>query len=176
MDTISPARNKILLAFSSPNTPQKAMHQLCIRKIEFNFYLKNNLLKCLNPEERRARFYVMTDKARKLLNQPPSEIDLNKDWECIGWILSSPRQRLVALRSVDDRKLYSEEVRMVATQLNCHISRPSMKDILKELVERRLVGTEILERVRFYWISSYGKKIKDELAVIAPLVPSISGI
>jgi len=174
MDNISPSNKRILLAFSSPCTPKKARHQLCLKKITFKEYLKNKLLKCLTPDERNTKLYVLTDKARMLLGEPPSAIDLNKDWKCIGWLLASPRQRLVVLRSVDDRKLCSEEVRMVATMLNCRISRPSMKDILKELVGRRLVDTEIMEHVRFYWITDYGKKIKDEMAVIAPLSPAIS--
>jgi len=49
-----------------------------------------------------------------------------------------------------------------------------MKDILKELVEKHLVDTEILEGIRFYWIAPYGQKIKDELAVIEPLSSAIS--
>ncbi len=173
---ISPASKRILLSFSSPTTPKKAMHQLCVRKIKFNIYVNAGLLKCLNPEEKRARFYVLTEKARKLLSLPPSELDLHKDWKCIGWILSSPKMKLTVLRFVDERKLYSEEIRMRATQFNWHLSRPSVKGILKKLVEKHLVDTEILEGIRFYWITPYGQKIKDELAVLAPLSPAISSV
>ena len=171
---ISTASKRILLAFSSPATPKKAMHQLCVRKIKFQIYVNAGLLKCLNPEEKRARFYVLTEKARKLLSLPHSDVDLHKDWKCIGWILSSPKMKLTVLRFVDERKLCSEEVRMRATQFNWHLSRSSMKDILKELVGKHLVDTELLEGIRFYWIAPYGQKIKDELAVIEPLSSAIS--
>jgi DNA-binding MarR family transcriptional regulator len=169
---ISPANKRILLAFSTPKTPQKAMLELCLKKIGFNDYIKAGLLKCLNPEESRARFYVLADKARKLLSQPPCDVSLHKDWNCIGWVMSGPKMKLAVLRCVDERKLYSEEIRIRASQFNCHLSRTSVKDILKGLVEKHLVDTEIMERVRFYWITPHGQKIKDELAVIAPLSPS----
>jgi len=103
---ISPASKRILLAFSSPSTPKKAMHLLCVRKIKFQIYVNAGLLKCLNPEEKRARFYVLTEKARKLLSLPPSELDLHKDWECIGWIISSPKMKLTVLRFVDGIRYY----------------------------------------------------------------------
>jgi hypothetical protein len=152
------------------------MHELCLKKIKFRLFIKDGLLKCLNPKTDKARFYVLTNKARKILKQPPSEVNLNKDWECIGWVLSSPKMKLVILRCVDGRKLYSEEIRMRATQFNYHLSRPCVKDILKSLLEKRLVNSEIMEHVRFYWITPYGQKIKDDLAVIAPLAPAISSL
>jgi len=166
---ISPANKRILLAFSIPKTPHQAMFELCLKKIMFAPYIKAGLLKCLNPEESRARFYLLTDKARKLLNQPPCNIGLHKDWNCIGWVMSGPKMKLVVLRCVDERKLYSEEIRIRAGQFNCHLSRTSVKGILKGLAEKHLVDTEIMQRVRFYWITPHGQKIKDELAVIAPL-------
>lgn len=87
--------------------------------------------------------------------------------------MSSPRQRLVVLRSVNEQKLISEEIRMKATQLNSHLTRESTKVILKDLGERKLTDSEILERIRFYWITEFGKKIKDEMAVLSPLTPTI---
>lgn len=172
----NPRTRQILLNFSSPRTPRQARLNLSVKKLELRPFLKTGLLKCLNPDSRKGRFYTLTEKARKILEPDCPECNLDKDWEIIGWIVASPQQRLVALRSVYENKLCSEEVRMRATLLNCHISRVSMKNILKELVGKRLVDTEILERIRFYWIAPYGQKIKDELAVIAPLSPAISGI
>lgn len=173
---ISPASKRILLAFAYPKTPKQAQVELSVKKIKLKPFLEKHFLKCLNPECRKGRFYIITERTRKILEPNCPEFNLRKDWPIIGWIMASPRQRLVALRSVDERKLYSEEVRMRATQFNWHISRPSMKNILKELVGKHLVDTEILERIRFYWIAPYGQKIKDELAVLAPLSPAISSV
>ncbi len=166
----NPRIKQILLIFSTPKTPKQAAHQLSIRKIKLTSLIKNHLLKCLNPDSRKGRFYVLTDKAREILPQCP-ETDINKDWDCIGWILSSPRQRLAIMRCVDGRKLTSEEIRMRATQFNSSISQSSAKNILRELVEKRLIDSEILERIRLYWLSSYGRKIKDEITVCYPLSP-----
>lgn len=165
----NPRARQILLIFASPKTPKQAQIDLSVRKIKLKPFLDKHLLKCLNPECRKGRFYTLTETTRKALEPNCPECSLDKDWHIIGWVLASPRQRLVALRSVDDRKLCSEEVRMRSTQLNCHISRPSMKNILKELIQKHLVDTEILMRERFYWINSYGQEIKNELAVLAPL-------
>lgn len=172
---ISPASRQTLLVFSMPKTPKQAQIELSVKEVRCWEFLRKGLLKCLNPESKRGRFYILSDKARECLKIPCPHFILDNDWEVIGWLASSPRQRLVILRCTDERKLTSEEIRMRATQLNCHLSRTSTKTILKSLIGRHLITTEILERIRFYWINAYGKKIKDELAVIAPLAPAISG-
>lgn len=172
----NPRTRQILLAFSYPKTPKQVQIELSIRKIKLKPFFDKHLLKCLNPGCRKGRFYIITETTREILQPNCPECSLDKDWEIIGWVIASPRQRLVALRSVDERKLCSEEVRMRSTQFNCHISRPSMKNILKELIQKHLVDTEMFMRERFYWISNYGQEIKDELAVLAPLSPSISSV
>jgi hypothetical protein len=170
---ISPANKRILLAFSLPRTPKTAMHILCLKKIKFNLFIKEGLLKCLNPEEKIARFYALTEKTRELLSLPKS-CDENKEWGIIGWVMASPRQRLVVLRSANEQKLTSEEIRARATQLNAKLTRISTKNVLNELIEKHLVDTEVLERMKFYWLTSSGIKIKQELAVISPLSPLFS--
>ena len=162
-----PKRREILLVFTTPKTVKQAEKELCLRKLTLKSFLRNGFLQCLNPGTRKGRFYALTEKARECLPGCP-DCDINKDWDCIGWVLSSPRMRLAVLRCVDDRKLYSEEIRMRATQFNSHLSRPNIKKPLRQLVEKHLVDSEIIERIRFYWISDYGQKIKDELAVLCP--------
>lgn len=169
-----PKRREILLVFAEPKTLKQAERELCLRKLTLKSFLKNHFLQCLNPDARKGRFYVLTEKARDCLKPNCFEFDINKDWDCIGWIVSSPRMRLAVLRCIDERKLYSEEIRMMATQFNSHLSRSNVKKALRQLIERHLVDSEILERIRFYWITSYGQKIKEELAVISPLHPSFS--
>lgn len=116
----------------------------------------------------------MTPKTRQCLKDNCPEDDLNKNWELIGWIISSPRQRLVVLRAVDERKLYSEEIRAKATQFNCHLSRTSAKTILNSLVEKHLIDSETLERVRFYWINHHGLRIRQDINAIVPISPLFS--
>lgn len=163
----NPRTKQILLVFATPKTPKQAAHQLSAKKLKLTSLIKEHLIHCLNPQSRKGRFYVLTEKARESMECP--DCDTNKDWECIGWIISSPRQRLAIIRCVDERKLCSEEIRMRATQFNSHFSRTSIKTMLKEFIERHLIDSELLERIRFYWISKHGQKIKDELAFIAPL-------
>ncbi|MBN1156816.1 hypothetical protein JXA85_04310 [Candidatus Woesearchaeota archaeon] len=169
---IPTASKQILLVFSTPKTPKQAAHELSVRKIRLGDFLKKHLLRCLNPEARKGRFYTLTKKARECLKC--HDYNTSKDWDCIGWVISSPRQRLVILRCTDERKLTSEEIRMRATQFNASLTRPGTKATLRELVGRHLVNTEILERLRFYWITQHGSKIKDEVAVIEPITSLIS--
>jgi hypothetical protein len=169
-----PGTRQILLVFSLPKTPKQAQVELSVRKLKLRPFLEKHLLKCLNPEARKGRFYVLSDKARKSLKVSCFENNINEDWELIGWIIASPRQRLVVLRSANEQKLTSEEIRARGTQLNAKLTRISTKNILNELIEKHLVNAEILERLKFYWLTSYGIKIKQEMAVIAPLSPLFS--
>lgn len=166
-------RKEILLAFSIPKTPKQVEITLSIRKIKLKPFLEKGFLKCLNPIGRKGRFYVLTQKARECLGLGYQEYDMKKDWELIGWIMASPRQRLIVLRFIDERKLCSEEIRMRATQFTHHLTRESTKVILKDLINKHLVGSEILERIRFYWITEYGQKIKDEMATLSPLTQTL---
>lgn len=165
----NPEVRQVLLVFSSPQTHRQAKLKLSVKNLKLRPFLETDLLKCLNPDLKKGRFYTLTQRARDILKIECNTVDFDKDWEMIGWVIASPQQRLVALRSVDEKKLCSEEVRIRATMLNCHISRISMKNTLKELMQKQLVDTEILQRERFYWISTYGQKIKNDLAVIVPL-------
>jgi hypothetical protein len=165
----NPKTKQILLAFSMPKTPKQVQTTLSIRKIKLKPFIEKGFLECLNPKCRKGRFYVLTQETRERLGLECQECDLNKNWELIGWIMASPKQRLIVLRFIDERKLCSEEVRMRATQLTRHLTRESTKVILKDLINKHLAGSEILERIRFYWITQYGQKIKDEMAVLSPL-------
>jgi hypothetical protein len=171
----NPRIKQVLLVFSIPKTPTQAARELSLRKLKLKPFLENHLLKCLNPEARKGRFYIVSEKARKCYKILCSDSS-GKNWECIGWIISSPRQRLAIMRCIDDRKLTSEEIRMRATQFNSHLSRSSTKNILRELGARHLVDSDILEGFKFYWANLYGLKIKNELAVIAPISPGFSSV
>lgn len=170
----NPRTKQALLIFATPKTPRQAEIQLSVKKLKLKPFLEKHLLRCLNPECRKGRFYILTDKAREYLKPNYHECDLNKDWELIGWIMASPRQRLIVLRCIDERKLYSEEIRMRATQFTSHLTRESTTIILKELIGKHLADSEIIERIRFYWITEHGKKIRDEMAVLAPIFSSLS--
>lgn len=169
----NPKTKQLLLAFSIPKTPKQVEAMLSLSKIKLKPLLEKGFLKCLNPKGRKGRFYVLTQKTRECLGLGCQECALNKNWELIGWLMASPKQRLIVLRCIDERKLYSEEVRMRATQLTSHLTRESTKVILKDLINKHLADSEILERIRFYWITTYGQKIKDEMATISPLTRTL---
>ena len=171
--TDKPEVKQVLLVFSLPKTPKQAQRELSVRKLKLRPFLEKHLLKCLNPEARKGRFYVLSDKARKSLKST-SSVSSDLNWELIGWIIASPRQRLVVLRSANEQKLTSEEIRARGTQFNAKLTRISTKNILNELIEKHLVNAEILERLKFYWLTSYGIKIKQEMTVIAPISPLFS--
>ena len=80
----------------------------------------------------------------------------------MGWIIASPRQRYVILKTmaIDTVKRTSEHIRKRALALNRHLTRISTKEILKELIGEYLIETELAEtRRRYYWISENGKSI-----------------
>ena len=129
-----PKVNQIILSFSVPKTPRQVEKELGIKKLKLKPFLEKHLLELLNPEAKKARFYIMTNKARRLLKLPGSNKESNKNWDFIGWIMASPRQRLVVLKIVDSEKKTSEEIREKASRLNPHLTRISTKGILKELI------------------------------------------
>lgn len=167
----NPRIRKILLIFASPKTPKQAARELNTGRIKLRNYLDTHLIECLNPGARKGKFYIASEEARKCLNLFSPEIENCNDWEIIGWIIASPRQRLAIMRCVDEKKLASEEIRMRATQFNSNLTRPATKKTLKHLVQKHLLDSEIMERIRFYWLNEFGARIKDELAVIAPISP-----
>ncbi len=155
---------QILVSFSVPRTPKQVEKRLNIKKLKMKPFLEKHLLKSLNPGARKARLYVVTNKARRLLKLPVSRKKANKDWDLIGWVMSSPRQRLVVLKVVDSVKKASEDIRRKASRLNPHLSRISTKGILKDLVSRGLVETQIGDDGRrYYWISQKGRLVADDL-------------
>ncbi len=163
-----PRIRQILLIFASPKTPRQA-EKAYGSKLKLKPFIQENFLECLNPNARKGRLYLVSKEVRKCFNLSYPETENCGNWEVMGWIVASPRQRLVIMRCVDERKLASEEIRMRATQFNANLTRPATKKTLSQLVQKHLLDSEVLERIRFYWINEFGIKIKQELAVIAPI-------
>lgn len=159
--------NRILYLFSTPCTPRQVERALNINKLKMRPYLNKGLVKALNPEGRKGRFYLLTDKGRKLLDLPDTEVMDKKDWGLISWVMASPRQRLVVLRTIaiDSTRRTSEEIRIRAARLNPRLSRLSTKAILQELVDKGLAETIMNEsaRKRYYWISGEGMKLSNDI-------------
>lgn len=152
-----PAKKRVLLSFSIPKTPKEAERELGLKKLKTRPYVEKGLLIPLNPVATKGRLYALTAKARKLLDLSHQGKTLAySDWALIGWIRSSPLQRFVVMKTVDTVKRTSEELREKASKLNPHISRTSMKGILKALVGRGLVDTEMNRGKRYYWVNDNG--------------------
>ena len=143
-----PKINQILVSFSVPKTPKQVEKEVCVRKLKMKPFVGKRLVRCLNPEARKGRLYMLTNKARKLLKLSNCKKVINKDWDLIGWIMASPKQRLVILKKVDSVKRISEKIRKRASQLNPHLSRISTKGILKELISKDLIETEMIKSIR----------------------------
>lgn len=161
-----PRNKSILLAFSIPNTPTRVEQELRIHKLKLAPFLSKGLLECLNPTARKGRFYILTIKTRKILQLSGKRKGLSNDWQLIGRIISSPKQLLAVLQTVDEQERTSEEIRLNASQRNPCLSRISTKTVLRLLIAAKLVNTALIERRRFYWITEYGMKIRNELDAI----------
>ena len=129
-------------------------------------FLEKHLLKLLNPEAKKGRLYVLTNKARKLLGLSHCKNNYTTEWSSIGWIMASKRQRLVVLKVMDSVKRTSENIRERASKYNTHLTRISTKEILKELISKGLIETIIAGRKRYYWINV---KSKESLNIIMSL-------
>ena len=77
--------------------------------------------------------------------------------------MASPRQRFIVLNAVDSKKRTSEEIRERASGLNSNLSRISTKGILKELIGKGLIETEMSEKKRYYWISEKGRLLVKDM-------------
>ena len=157
---------QILFAFSNPKTPRQIETELRIKKFKAKPYIDKGLLKILNPEGRKGRLYTLTGKARRILGLSVGKKLNNRDWNLIGRVLASPKQKLVVLRVLDSLKRTSEDIRGRASKFNSHLSRISTKGVLRELVKDGLVLSEMGDRKRYYWISDNGRKILGDLGSI----------
>ena len=83
----------------------------------------------------------------------------------IGWIIASPRQRVVILKVLDGIQRTSENLRERASQYNPHLSRISTKEILKDLIKKGLVKSKMVEKKRYYWISEKGRVVRERLVL-----------
>lgn len=175
-----PTNNKILSSFSVPKTPTQVKNELGVGKFNLKPFVKRRLIKCLNPQGQKGKLYVLTNKAKKLLNiSIPAEKN-PKDYPLIGWILASPKQRYVVLKalSLNSAKRTSDEIMQKVLNFNPSVTRISTKSILKELINKGLVETELtptLRKVinghpiygkklrRYYWINEKGKLLASNL-------------
>ncbi len=156
---LCPAIKQVLEAFSEPKTPKQVEKELGIKKLKLKPFVEKGLLTSLNPMARKSRFYVPTSKARRLLGLPDPRDNVHENWDLKGWIMASPRQRLVVLKVTDSKKRTSEDLRERASKVNPRLTRISTKGILKELINRGLIETELRDRKRYYWISDRGRSI-----------------
>ena len=155
--------HRILLSFSTPKTPTQVEKELGIKKLKLKPFVDNDFLRILSPEAKKARFYVLTDKARRLLELSDPITYNDKNWDLISWIMASPRQRLVVLQVVDSAKRTSENIRGRASRFNPHLTRISTKGILNELIGKGLIESKIIGLKRYYWIDERGKILVREL-------------
>jgi DNA-binding PadR family transcriptional regulator len=160
---------KILYSFSLPKTPTQVKNEFNIQKFSLKPYLKRGLLKCLNIDGKKGRLYVLTNRARNIFKIPMPTERKQIDYDLIGWILASPKQRYVVLKrlSLNSSKCSSEEIRSKSSHLNLCLTRISTKAILRELIDKELVETEMgRNNRRYYWINEDGKALAGDIQSI----------
>lgn len=161
-----PNIKQILLAFLVPKTPRQAEIELEINKIKLKPFIDNELIELLNPESKKGKLYIMTNNARLLLGLGVFNKHSINNWDIIGWLLASPKQRLSVLKSMDLIKRNSEDIRLRASRYNPYLTRISTKQILKELLSYNLVETEMVGRKRYYWLGSTGYILVNDISII----------
>ena len=152
-----PKVKEILISFLFPRTPGQVEKKLGMKKLKLKPFLEKHLIKTLNQNARKGRLYILTNKAKKFLQLSDSIKSRDVSWDIIGWIMASPRQRHVVLKAMDSVKRTSENIRIRASRYNSNLTRISTKQILKELIGKGLIDTEMKGRKRYYWLSEKGK-------------------
>ena len=158
-----PKVKEILISFLLPRTPGQVEKKLGMKKLKLKPFLEKHLIKTLNQNARKGRLYILTNKAKKFLQLSNSIKSSDINWDIIGWIMASPRQRLVVIKTMDSVKRTSENIRERASRYNSNLTRISTKQILKELNSNGLIETEMIGRKRYYWISEKGKKVVNDI-------------
>jgi predicted transcriptional regulator len=151
-----PKINRILLSFSVPQTPRYVESKLGIKKLKMRPFLKKGLIRGLNSGARKGKLFVLTRKSRNLLKLTSPKKAKDTNWSLLGWIMASPRQRMVVLKAMDTNKRTSEELRLRGSRYNINLTRISTKEILKELLSKGLIETELVNRKRYCWMSDKG--------------------
>ena len=156
---IKPMDGKIPSCFNVPKTPRQLEKELKLNKIKMKPFLEKNLVVALNPSAKKGRLYNLTRKARNLIDFSKGKNHNCREWDLVGWIIASPKQRLVIMKSMDKMRRTSENMRERASKANPHLSRTSTKGILKELCHKGLIKSEMVDGKRYYWISDRGQSI-----------------
>lgn len=149
--------SQILVAFIVPRTPTQVGRRLGIKKLKMKPFVDYGFVRILNPESKKGRLYTITEKGRRLIGLPVSRKVSVKKWKLAGYVMASPKQRLVVLRVMDSTKRTSEDIRSRASKRNPCMTRISTKGILKELIQKGLAVSEMFKRKRCYWITEKGK-------------------
>lgn len=161
----------ILESFSTPQTPAQIEKKLSIKKLKTVPFLEAGLLKCLTPDTKKGRIYVLSENARKFFKLPDIQEKIRTGWGLVGWVAASPRQRWVLLKTiaVDSRRWFSEDLRKRAAKYNPRMTRVSTKEVLNELVSKGLVETKLDDGKRFYWVSELGRSLYLDISEIGLL-------
>jgi len=146
-----------------PKTPRRVEKELGIKKLKIKPFLEKGLLESLNPRARKGRLYRLSSKSRGLLKLPVSRNRGAQNWQLLGWVMASPKQRVVLLRVVDAVKRSSEELRLRASKENQNLTRISCKGILNDMVDKGLIETKLNRRRRYYWINEKGNSLVPHL-------------
>lgn len=92
--------------------------------------------------------------------------------------MASPRQRFVILKVMNSEKKTSDKIMNKALKMNPSVTRISTKEILKELIDKDLVNTELTPNLRkiirgcpiygkklrrYYWLSEEGEKVIEDI-------------
>lgn len=150
-----------LTFFAEPRTPRQAEIYFNIKKIKLKPYIDNGLLNILNENSNKGRLYLLRKKGRKILNLPTTNQNYDLDWELIGWLMASPKQRLSLLKIIglDKSKRTSENIRYRASKVNSRLTR--IEELLRSCLDTHLFSNDrpCAMSVNSHFMGVYSRKI-----------------
>ena len=167
-------RKQVLFVLDRPKTPTELAGATGIRWGYVNAILRDfrklGLVSCLNPHEGTGRFYHLTPMGARLRSSlgkalpgfQPYKEPTGFDWKVYAAIIRG-RQRRAFLRAMDTTWRTREEIRKHALQFNDRIWRPNAYDVLKVLLNYKLVDAITENGRTYYRLTIKGVKIKASL-------------
>ena len=167
-------RKRVLSALDRPRIPTELAVATGIRWGYVNAILRDfkklGLVSCLNPYEGTGRLYRLTPRGarlrtvicREVAGFKPYKEPAHFDWKVYAAIARG-RQRRAFLRAMDTSWKTREEIRKHALLFDDRIWRPNAYDVLKVLLNYKLVDAITENGRTYYRLTIKGVKIKASL-------------
>ena len=166
-------RLEVFKLLYKPRTPSEIRRVLKLSKKDTAYYIlasfvDRGIAVCLNPDARKGRLYLLTDKGKEDLITIVRDEKGDKNFEVIfydipkelissySWVVSGGRKRLI-METVDDTDMVAEGIR---GRLNNKLSIFNTDSTLKACVKKGLVVCTVKDEGVTYRHSENGRIIR----------------